>query len=432
MVNTFNVQPRPRVLFEDVPEGELEDLVRLVPTPKVISGTEAVHETEYDILVTFSENAAKRAPHLHVLSFGAKSGQDNDRLIFQRTKETLANEVTISSGVSAAIAALLKSTVIPHVQDGSKFVWEVTYLEDFYWQSVYTGDLSGHCSPLIHLGKEEFVYAFSDRRGGDGGLFLALPDITQKPAEWLRLFLDLVAEIDPESVPPEIEWKTSERWAPPEVSGFVRDLQSLQYERAKALTDFQDREEALNAQLKLAAQKADVGPGRLLTSDGDELTAAVLKALIDLGFNVQDMDDHHDEKTGAKLEDLRVDDPSAPGWHCLAEVKGYTKGAKVNDVSQITGRPYAAYTKETGEFPSTVWHIVNAWRGTAPPTRAIAIPNDDDLKPLTDMAGALVDTRDLFEAWRDVQAGKIDAGVVRESLRSALTRWTYPGPPQDN
>lgn len=78
------------------------------------------------------------------------------------------------------------------------------------------------------------------------------------------------------------------------------------------------------------------------------------------------MDDHHDEKTGAKLEDLRVDDPSSPDWHCLAEVKGYTKGAKVNDVSQITGRPVAAYTKETGDYPSTVWHIVNIWRGKRP------------------------------------------------------------------
>lgn len=428
-MNTFNVQPRPRVLFEDVPDGELEELIRLVPSFKLTFEGEDVHETEYDILVTFAKDGGRRARHLHVLSFGATGGPGDLNHTIQRSRETLANEVTISSGVSPAIAALLKSTVIPHIHDGKKPVWSVVYQDKNAWRESYSGNLEDHCSPLLHLGKEEFVYSFSSRRGDNGGLFLALPGITQRPAEWLRLFLDLVAEVDSDSVPPEVEWKTSERWSPPEVSGFVQDLRSLRDEREKALAEFEAREEALNAHLKLATQKADAGLGRLLTSDGEDLTAAVLKALTDLGFSVQDMDDHHDEKTGAKLEDLRVDEYSFPDWHCLAEVKGYGKGAKVNDVPQITGRPYAAYTKETGEFPSAVWHIVNAWRGKPPAARPIAIPNDDDLKPLTDVAGALVDTRDLFEAWRDVQAGKIDAGSVRASLRSALTRWTYQGPP---
>lgn len=431
-VNTFNVQPRPRVLFEDVPKGELEELVRLVPSFKLVFEGEAVHETEYDILVTFAENASRRAAHLHVLSFGAKTASATKVYDFRGTSWTLANEVTIPTGLSPAVTALLQSTVIPHIPEGQKRGWNINHIDGDRnsWEVEHTGDLAGYCTPLLHLGTEKFVYAFSNRRlGNTGGLQLVTPGITQKPAEWLRVFLDLVAEIDPASVPPDIEWKTSERWSPPEVSGIVRDLETLRDERDKALAEFHAREETLNARLTLAAQRADAGPGRLLTSDGDELTAAVRQALTDLGFNVRDMDEHHDEKTGAKLEDLRVDDPISPDWHCLAEVKGYSKGAKVNDVSQITGRPYAAYTKESGDFPSTVWHIVNAWRGTAPSTRPVAIPNDGDLKPLTDAAGALVDTRELFEAWRDVKAEKIDAEAVRASLRSALTRWTYPSPP---
>lgn len=430
MVNTFNAQPRPRVLFEQIPDGELADLVRLVPSFKLIQEDENVHETEYDILVTFADDAGKRGKHLHVLSFGATAGTSTEQYAFQRDAETLANEVTISTDVSPAIAALLKSTVIPHVQEGKKYAWRLFYVEGHMWQESVTGNLAGRCTPLLHLSKEEFVYAFSNRRDGNsGGLHLALPNITQRPADWLRLFLDLVAVIDPGSVPPDTEWKTSERWSPPEVSGFLQDLQALTDEHAKAISEFQGRELALNEQLKQAARRADEGSGRLLTADGDDLTAAVLEAFTDLGFIVRDMDDHHDEKAGAKLEDLRVDDVSVPDWHCIAEVKGYTKGAKVNDVSQITGRPVAAFTKETGDFPSTVWHIVNAWRGTSPSTRPVAIPNDDDLKPLTDAAGALIDTRDLFEAWRDVQAGKVEADAVRESLHSALTRWTYQRPP---
>lgn len=431
-VNTFNVRPRPRVLFEDVPDELLAELVQLVPSYTLTSSAQDVHEAEHDLLVTFADFAGRRAKHLHVLSFGAihagAAGPDNGRGSLQRSKQILAHEVSICPGASTAVAELLKSTVIPHIPEGRKSTWGLHYPapQGMGPQGSSTGDLEGRCTPLLHLGGEQFVYAFMNRRdGSSGGLHLALPGITQNPAQWLRLFLNLVGAIDPGSVPPEIEWKTSAQWSPPEVSGVVEDLQRLRQEHQEAIRMFHDREQALKDQLEDATKRADAGPGRLLAADGDELTDAVLCALQDLGFVVRDMDDHHDEKTGAKLEDLRVDDPSAPDWHCLAEVKGYTKGAKVNDVSQITGRPVAAYTKETGDFPSSVWHIVNAWRGTPPSTRVVAIPNDDDLKPLTDAGGALIDTRDLFEAWRDIRAGKVDAGAVRASLRSALTRWTY-------
>lgn len=432
LVSTFNIKPRPRVLFEDVPKDLLAGLVRLVPSFQLTFAGDDVHETEYDLLVTFASDATTRGKHLHVLSFGANladSARSGSMLThLHRDVGTLASEVSICSGTPTAVADLLKSTVIPHIPDGQKATWHLLYPDPYgvSWQDSITGDLEGHCIPLLHLGPEQFVYAFSNRRDGNsGGLHLSLPGITQNPAEWLRLFLDLVAAVDPNSVPSEIEWKSSERWSPPEVSDFVKDLHMLRQEHEQAMCVFQVQEQALKDQLEDAAKRADSGPGRLLTADGDELSDAVLKAMQDLGFGVRDMDDHHDERTGAKLEDLRVDDPKAPGWHCLVEVKGYTKGAKVNDVSQITGRPVAAYTKETGDFPSAVWHIVNAWRGTPPSTRPVSIPNDDDLKPLTDAGGALIDTRDLFEAWRDVRAGLAEAEDVRVSLRSAVTRWTY-------
>lgn len=201
-VNTFNVQPRPRVLFEDVPPDEQKDeLVRLVPTAKFILEGQAVHESEYDILVTFAEDASKRAEHLHVLSLGgAKVAKANQAYDFQGTSWTLAQEVTISTGVSSAVAALLRSTVIPHIPEGEKYCWNLTHIDrdSHTWEIKHFDDLAGYCSPVLHLGTEKFVYAFSNRRLGDsGGLQLALPGIAQRPAEWLRIFLDLVADIDP-------------------------------------------------------------------------------------------------------------------------------------------------------------------------------------------------------------------------------------------
>lgn len=107
------------------------------------------------------------------------------------------------------------------------------------------------------------------------------------------------------------------------------------------------------------------------------------------------------------------------------EVKGYTKGAKVTDVSQIAGRPSVAYAVEQGKAPDAVWHIVNGWRTKDPTTRERAIPNDLDLEPLTRADGCLIDTRDLFRAWREVQEGRATADGVREAMREAVTRWSW-------
>lgn len=169
---------------------------------------------------------------------------------------------------------------------------------------------------------------------------------------------------------------------------------------------------------------------RLLMAQGDELVAAVVECLREFGFAVQDMDGHHDRVTGAKLEDLRVTEPGDASWECLVEVKGYAKGARANDVSQVTGRPAASYAAETGHVPSAVWHIVNAYRAADPSSRPVALTGKGDLAPLTEADGALIDTRDLFAAWRAVTEHRVEASEVRASLRSARTRWIFDPNPQ--
>ncbi|WP_247041379.1 hypothetical protein [Arthrobacter rhizosphaerae] len=428
-MNIFNVQPRPRVLFEDLPQEVLtKEFLELVPTFKLISSTERVHEDEYDVLVTFAEDARRRSAHLHVLSFGADMAggfvEDQTKYFFVRDIPTLANELAIPTDAPPALAALLKTSVIPNMPDGHKRVWRLVKPAQGYQATVAKdGNLASRCIPLVHVGATQSVYALLTERGGK--LNLVLPAETQQHLAWLRLFLDMVGNVDSDSVPPDLEWKTSQRWSPPEVSKHLGDLQGLRQAHEEAVTEFQRREQEIQAQLEESTRLADEGTRRILISDGDDLVQAVTTVLEDLGFSVRNMDDHHDERTGAKLEDLRVEDPSDPSWLSLVEVKGYTKGAKVNDVPQITGRPAVAYTKETGQEPPAVWHVVNAWRGTNPSTRVQAIPADDDLRPLTEAGGALIDTRDLYEAWRDVSAGIADADSVRASLREAKTRWRW-------
>ncbi|GEL48915.1 hypothetical protein CHO01_40310 [Cellulomonas hominis] len=75
---------------------------------------------------------------------------------------------------------------------------------------------------------------------------------------------------------------------------------------------------------------------------------------------------------------------------------------------------------------------MNVQRGLDPSLRATALPSDVDLQALTDAPGALVDTRDLFHAWRAVVDGIAQPDDVRAGLRAALTRWTWPAQGRDS
>ncbi|WP_178997316.1 hypothetical protein [Paenarthrobacter nitroguajacolicus] len=254
---------------------------------------------------------------------------------------------------------------------------------------------------------------------------LVLPPETTDHRAWLVWFLRSLNKIDPDAFPGDPDWTRAPSWSTAGTQTMHDELQKLHEERSKLLAELDERERAAASQLEEARAADKVGYQRLLTADGDELESAVQKVLTEFGFTVQNMDGHHDQVTKAKLEDLRVSDPEDPEWIALVEIKGYTKGAKTNDVTQILGRPMRAYILETGREPSTVWHIVNPERTVDPSTRKDAIPSDLDLEALTEASGALIETRQLFLALRDVQAGKLDAPAIKLSLKNALTRWDY-------
>ncbi len=428
-MNPINAQPRPRVLFENVPSEILAELSPMVPTSATITQAYSVHEPEYDILVTFAEDAGKRNKHLHVLSFGARYADG-----LHRTQPTRAKEMSIPAGIDPRLKKMVESTVVPNVPEDLKVTWaQPRVSRQGQPPLISTGDVDGRSTPLLFISADQYAYALLRTRetNPNSGLSLLLPAELTNHADWFRLFLELVAEKDPETVPTPLDWPTSDQWAPPALRQALSALTGVRLERERLLADLDAREDSLARDVEQEIQAAAAGAQMLLTADGDDLTDAVTAALTSLGFRVRNMDTHHDEKTGAKLEDLRVTEAEDPQWISLAEVKGYTRGAKVSDVPQITGRPDAAFTRETGDFPSTVWHIVNTWRGTDPSTRRKAIDNDAvDLRPLTDADGAIIDTRDLFLAWRDVQSGAAQATDVRKSLKTARTRWTYTHHPR--
>lgn len=418
----YNSRPRPRVLFEALPPDLAQELAALVPTAHIVLEGEEVHESEYDLLVTCAANAGERSGHLHVLSFGAtqldsvrppKGLEAFGWYVTTRSRRTLAREVTITAEADGEVRALLERTIVANMPPGEKYAWELP--------------AGGKAVTLMELGTEGLPYALLWSRGSEDGspMSLVVPPETTDHRAWLVLFLRLLNKMHPDTFPGDPDWTLAPAWSTAGTLTKRDELTKLHEERSKLLAELEAKERAAAAQLEDARAADKVGYQRLLTADGDELESAVQDVLTELGFTVQNMDGHHDQVTKAKLEDLRVSDPEDPEWIALVEIKGYTKGAKTNDVTQILGRPMRSYILETGREPSTVWHIVNPERTVDPSRRKDAIPSDLDLEALTDASGALIETRQLFLALRDVQSGKADAAALRHSLKNALTRWDH-------
>lgn len=80
---------------------------------------------------------------------------------------------------------------------------------------------------------------------------------------------------------------------------------------------------------------------RLLADNDDTLVEAVTYALAMVGFTVADLDKELSENE-PRMGDLSVSDGD---WIAMAEIKGYTKGAKSNDLI-VVGRHRRVHEKK--------------------------------------------------------------------------------------
>ena len=422
--------PRPRVWFEDVPDNVRRSLSGLAGGYEEWGGAgDNFHPADWDLVVTFGTDATYRSSnHLYVLSFGAEHAavqRQHDspfghvRVSLDYLGETHSRSRFVSedeSSLPSGWRRLLTDTVVDQLPDGAKRYWiGGTTVGCTHLVTVGRGHPSGPAALLV------------ERTPKPAGLLLLLPQETTDHGAWLIALIELLRTRDPSAFPAPPDWRKSRDWAPVGLQAALDASSSIADERQRALADYDRREraaaESVSRQIDLAAK----GPHRLLNSQGEDLVAAVVVALISFGFRVRNMDEEL-EPGHTKMEDLRVGDPDAPGWELIAEVKGYSKGAKATDVQQILQRPMWAYIEEMGSRPSGVWHIVNAFSGTHPATRPLMLQDDPAILQLSDADGALIDTRDLFKAHKAVQSGDVTAEEVRRSMRSARGRWQFDRP----
>jgi hypothetical protein len=408
--------PHPRVLFHDVlTEDLLEELKALAGTWALFKGNVAdIHASDWDLVVSFAA-VPYVSDNMHLLSFGAQRfpAYYSGGFSVSPIRSDILNARSVRVAVDGDISGLVERSIAANDPGPGR--------------RKRLQNMPAKAIPLVTVGDEEdpwaaiFTYA-------SGPIVYALPAETTNHVQWLAAALKMLHEIDAGRFPAEPDWRQGEGWATPGLLAAHEDLAMVERERKAALRVFDSRAELARSALVTEAASAAAGMQRLLTAAGDDLVAAVADVLTEFGFQCEDMDAHHDATNGAKLEDLRVTSTDGEGhaWTALVEVKGYSKGAKANDVAQIFGRPARAYLKETGQDAEGLWHIVNVWREHDPSTRDEPFSGANDLLVLEDNGGCAVDTRDLFRAWRDLKSGVITAEELRGSLMAARGRWKRP------
>lgn len=433
----INTSPRPRMLirgFDDRDRDELLPRLReLVPTARLISSLREVRQAEWDILVTnksLSETTsvgttiARAEPHLCVIyvsrtdlsSEAVEERPEWDGTIYLASRH-ICQELKRLKIASESVAALTHEQLEPVLTARDSHI--------YFRSSSRTTESAPQIEPFIATADGR-ILAGKYRRSEKSEAWLLpgdIPDIVP----WVRVALAEWHHLAPDRFPGRPDWSQAEEWLSPAEQSLKKSLEDLDRKREVVLSRLADRERKLRQLLRQAKEAADAYERALLTTQSDELKAAVIKALTEIGFKVADAD--AEAKPDDHLEDLHIEDPDAPGWIALGEVKGYTKGAKTEALTQFI-RFQGRYVQRTGKLPNALWYIVNQFLARDPSTRQPVLNGkDEDVAAFAEAGGLVIDTVILFKLLAQVRKGVITDREARHHLRSSTGRLTLPDTP---
>ncbi|MFE4058380.1 hypothetical protein ACFXP3_19175 [Streptomyces sp. NPDC059096] len=151
----------------------------------------------------------------------------------------------------------------------------------------------------------------------------------------------------------------------------------------------------------------------------------MILALQSLGFLVTDADEQ--AAPDDHLEDLHIEDADNPDWIALGEVKGYTRGARTEGMTQFI-RFSMRYAARTGKIADANWYIVNQFLGRDPSNRQRALHGkDEDVAAFGEGCGLVIDTVELFKLLSAVAEEELTQQEARNLLTGSFGRFTFPG-----
>ena len=329
----------------------------------------------------------------------------------------MATEFVILDNIPVAVRKLVSTSLLPLLQsqDANYVIAQQGNVGAAFMQSDWI-------SPFIVDG---------DRQPLAGSITVHdhewwwLPGNTPDKNVWVVTALSEWSKSDPEKFPPDPVWIERPQWQTKEERDATSELKAMREKRDRLLAELESREQELTQKYTESRREADRCERRLLTAQGNSLVEEVQAALKEIGFNVRDVDVDQAPK-GTLLEDLRIEDPSDSGWISLAEVRGYTGGAKVSDLQRI-GRFVEHYIRTEGKAPSARWYIVNHNLNMDPSARPPVLAGSaEDVSIFADANGLVIDTRILFKIRDQVQVRMVEPEAARQSLREekGIMNWS--------
>jgi hypothetical protein len=454
--SVFNTSPRPRMLIRGLGgksnQAEIHEIGRLAGSCKWITSLREVAQSEWDVLVTdepllgfgsgsYPEPAVE--PHLFVVYRAPDYSQRiDDRSIWKKVighatghiKQQLKRcPMTVPERVAPLMSALED---VARTRDGNKHEYFVhTY------RGVPAPDVMGSSSPsaprldppsispFLMTDDDKILAGRYERTAGGPEVRLLPSDVPSLPA-WVAAALGEWRRIDPSRFPGVPDWAEEPEWETPREREIRTELVAVGKEYEAKLGELRARADQLKADMTAARQEGDEYERALLTANGHELVPVVMRALDELGFQTVDHDallrETHGERFTA-VQDIDVTDHAAPGWIALAEVKGYSSGAKLTALSQL-GRFQRSHKDETGEWANRLWYIANHFKNRDPDAREWVLQSNDDLVRsfAEDDDGLVIDTVQLFHLLRAVRDGKLTTEDARRSLRESTGRYAVP------
>jgi hypothetical protein len=419
-------QPKPRLLI--VEAGEVEDgevefheaITRLVPTARVIAegDLDQIRQKDWDAAVVFGSTSLLE-DHLYVIQFGGTYGGGIHSSELQRPDLILtiaplsrATQFEIPDNVPDTVRPLIRSSLVKLLESRSpNAVMRAALRNNAY---NYVPQVEG---PFICDGDGNVLAGAFVRPDGLARWWW-VPGGIEAPERWVAAALADWTSLDAERFPAPPQWQDREEWQTPAEVDLASKIQAMR-DKYKAVLDGLAQEELnLGTELERTVVEANATVRRLLTAQGDELVDEVQAAFEELGFIVKNVDKEI-TNPGDRREDLRVSDPDRAGWIAIVEVRGYRRGAQVNDLLRI-GRFVTRYVQETSELPDSAWYVVNHFSEQDPATRPVPLAaNPLELETFGADNGLVLDTRLLFQLRIKVRGGDIQADAARAQLVAA-------------
>jgi hypothetical protein len=426
MPRRFGEQPRPRVLIVNADNNNPRHAAidSLVPTIRHVNNDELQHirQGDWDAAVVFGA-AQGLEDHLFVIQFGGNVGGAISYvgpigvellLIIRTASRTVLFEEpdSVPESVRPLIPSLI--TFVSHRADQG-------IPNDVMWAGHFKYANSG--KPIIDfpflIDDDKYVLAGCFVRQPSASRWWWLPEGLGQEDRWVVAALADWSTVNPAAFPGRPGWQERDEWSTPDELRLRVRLGELDEELAEIESRISAERSVVMDQLTEHRKRAEDTDRMLLTGQGHDLVAAVINSLMELGFEVVDADQEV-AKPGDRREDLRVWDPDDKSWLSLVEVRGYARGAQLNDLLRI-GRFETRYVQETGDKPSALWYVVNHFIGLDPSARVKPLAsNPNEVETFGEGNGLVIDSRSLFSLTMDTRRGTLTRSEARQRLKTAV------------